>query len=170
MALRRASEHPPAAPISSEVRSGREDVLVRLMFTAGSSPLEATHAFLSAYTAERLSIAVGQRVCLAAHELLSNATSYATRGEVVLEVVQRLGRITVRTTSNTIVARVAMLTQQLDKIRESPEDAFTAELKRSVTGGVSRPMLGLARVAHEAGFTLALEVAGDRVVVSAQAR
>src|SRR5690348_2705427 len=73
---------------SAEWKAAREDVLVRLMFTPGSSPLEATHAFLSTYTAERLSPSVSQRVCLAAYELLSNATNYATLGsDVVLEIV-----------------------------------------------------------------------------------
>ncbi|HTQ03561.1 MAG TPA: hypothetical protein VMI54_06880 [Polyangiaceae bacterium] len=161
---------PETPPSNAESRAAREDVLVRLMFTPGSSPLEATHAFLCAYTAERLSPLVGQRVCVAAHELLSNATSYATRGDIVLEIVQRVGRVSVRVTNSTIPARISMLTQQLEKIRESPEDAFNAELKRSLAGGVVRPMLGLARIAHEVGFALALDVQSERVVVSAHAR
>jgi hypothetical protein len=156
---------------SAEWKAAREDVLVRLMFTPGSSPLEATHAFLSTYTAERLSPSVSQRVCLAAYELLANATNYAILGsDVVLEIVERLGRVQVRASNKTIPARVTMLKQQLDKIRANPEDTFTSELKRSLTGGVSRPMLGLARIAHEAGLELELELAGDRVTVTALTR
>src|SRR5689334_8981370 len=95
-------------PSSAQWRAAaREDVLVRLMFTPGSSPLEATHTFLSAYTAERLAPAVSQRICLAAYELLSNATNYATLGsDVVLEIAQRGQRVCVRATNNTIPARV----------------------------------------------------------------
>ena len=37
-------------------------------------------------------------------------------------------------------------------------------------GGVSRPMLGLARIAHEVGLELELEVTADRVTVTALAR
>jgi hypothetical protein len=167
----RPSSEPSTSPSSSAWKAAREDVLVRLMFTPGSSPLEATHSFLSAYTAERLAPGIGQRVCLAAYELLSNATNYATLGsDVVLEVVECLGRVAVRASNKTIPARVTMLKQQLEKIQLNPEETFTSELRRSMTGGVSRPMLGLARIAHEVGLELDLEIAGDRVVVSAVGR
>jgi hypothetical protein len=156
------------APSSADWRSAKEDVLVRLMFTPGSSPLEATHAYLTAYLAERTAPGVAQRVCLAAYELLANATNYATLGsDVVLEIVQRASRVGVRASNNTIPARVAMLRQQLDKIAQSAEEAFLSELKRSATG---RPMLGLARIAHEVGLELALETTGERVTVSALPR
>jgi hypothetical protein len=163
----------PSEPIpsSAEWKNAREETLVRLMFTPGSSPLQATHTFLCAFTAERLSPSVSQRVCLAAYELLSNATGYAVLGsDVVLEIVQRLGRVHVRASNKTIPARVTMLKQQLDKIRVNPEETFSAELKRSLSGSVSRPMLGLARIAHETGLELELEVTADRVTVSALAR
>jgi hypothetical protein len=157
---------PPA-----EWRSAREEVLVRLMFTPGSSPLETTHTFLNAYLAERVPPAAVQRVCLAAYELLSNATSYATLGsDVVFEIVQRAGRVCVRASNNTIPARLAMLRQQLDKIQAGAEETFVSELKRSMQGGVARPMLGLARIAHEVGLELELDTSGDRVTVTALPR
>jgi hypothetical protein len=141
------------------------------MFSPGSSPLEATHTYLSAYTAERVAPAVSQRICLAAYELLSNATNYATLGsDVVLELAERRGQVCVRTTNRTIPARLSMLRLQLDKIRQNPEETFTAELKRSMTGGASRAMLGLSRVAHEVGLELDLEVRGDAVTVLAFTR
>lgn len=156
---------------TSEWRAAREEVLVRLMFTPGSSPLEATHTFLNSFLAERIPPAAVQRTCLAAYELLSNATSYATLGsDVVFEIAQRGGRICVRASNNTIAARVTMLRQQLDKIQADPEETFVAELKRSMVGGVSRPMLGLARIAHEVGLELELETAGPRVTVTALPR
>lgn len=158
-------------PTSSEWRGAREDVLVRLMFTPGSSPLEATHTFLNAYLAERMPPAAAQRACLAAYELLSNATSFATLGsDVVLELVQRSGRVCVRAANNTIPARVAMLRQQLEKIQNDPEETFVSELKKSMGGGMGRPMLGLARIAHEVGLSLELETSGDRVTVTALPR
>jgi hypothetical protein len=150
---------------SADWRAAKEDVLVRLMFTPGSSPLEATHTYLSAYLAERISPGVAQRVSLAAYELLANATNYATLGsDVVLEIVQRAGRVGVRASNNTIPARVTMLRQQLDKIAQNPAEAFLAELRRCVSG---RPLLGLARIAHEAALELTLETAADRVTVTA---
>jgi hypothetical protein len=44
------------------------------------------------------------------------------------------------------------------------------ELRRSVTGGIPRPMLGLARVTHEVGLTLDLQVQERRISVTAQCR
>ena len=146
-------------------------MLVRLMFTPGSSPLEATHTFLNAYLAERVQPAAAQRVCLAAYELLSNATSFATLGsDVVLEILQRSSRLCVRTSNNTIPARIAMLRQQLDKLHNDAEETFVSELKRSMGGGMGRPMLGLARIAHEVGLLLELDTSGDRVTVTALPR
>jgi hypothetical protein len=162
---------PDSSPTSAAYPSAAEQTLVRLMFTPGSSPLEATHAFLSAYTAERLSPSIAQRVCLAAYELLSNATSFGTLGcDVVLEILERSGRVYVRASNKTIPARVSMLKQHLEKIAASPEETFTSELRRSLTGIGSRPMLGLARIAHEVGLELDLDVMGDRVTVTAMAR
>ena len=159
---------PSARPPSEEWRSAKEDVLVRLMFTPGSSPLEATHAYLTAYLAERTSPSVAQRVSLAAYELLANATNYAVLGsDVVLEIVQQAGRVGVRASNDTIPARVTMLRQQLDKVAQNPEEAFLAELKRSFSG---RPMLGLARIGHEVGLALSLDATAERVTVTAMPR
>ena len=148
-----------------------EQVLVRLMFSPGSSTLESTHAFLTAYTTDRLPTAVAQRVSLAAYELLSNAMNYASlSSDVVLEIVQLKERTIVRTANEAIAARIAMLREQIDKIHADSEGAFVQELKRSMKGGHTRAMLGLARVAFEVGLKLDLETAGQRVLVSAELR
>lgn len=161
----------PTQRTTQEWRTAKEEVLVRLMFTPGSSPLEATHTFLNAYLAERVAPAAAQRVCLAAYELLANATNYATLGsDVVLEIVERIGKVSVRASNKTIPARVQMLRQQLERIQGSAEETFVSELKRSMTGGTARPMLGLARIAHEGGLALELDTSGDRVTVTAAPR
>jgi hypothetical protein len=169
---RRASLKPAAG--EQRTLSGTapvEQVLVRLMFAPGSSTLESTHSFLAAYTADRLPAAVAQRVSLAAYELLSNAMNYASlSSDVVLEIVQYPDRTMVRTANDAIAARIAMLREQVDKIRSDSEGAFVQELKRSLKGGHMRAMLGLARVAFEVGLTLDFEVSGQRVRVSAELR
>lgn len=148
-----------------------EQVLVRLMFTPGSSTLESTHSFLTSYTADRLPGAVAQRVSLAAYELLSNAMNYASlSSDVVLEIVQYADRTIVRTANDAIAARISMLREQIDKIRSDSEGAFVQELKRSMKGGHTRAMLGLARVAFEVGLKLELDTTGQRVRVSAELR
>lgn len=146
-----------------------EQVLVRLMFSPGSSTLESTHSFLSAYTADRLPSAVAQKVSLAAYELLSNAMNYASlSSDVVLEIVQYADRTIVRTANDAIAARISMLREQIDRIRSDSEGAFVQELKRSMKGGHTRAMLGLARIAFEVGLKLDLDASGQRVRVSAE--
>jgi hypothetical protein len=168
--LRGASVRPGAR--ESRTVSGTtpaEQVLVRLMFSPGSSTLESTHAFLTAYTADRLPAAAAQRVSLAAYELLSNAMNYASlSSDVVLEIVQNADRTIVRTANDAIGARIAMLREQVDKIRSDSEGAFVQELKRSMKGGHTRAMLGLARIAFEVGLKLDLDITGQRVRVSAE--
>jgi hypothetical protein len=166
---RRVMSSRPGAPLSGTAPV--EQVLVRLMFAPGSSTLESTHSFLTAYTADRLPAAVAQKVSLAAYELLSNAMNYASlSSDVVLEIVQHSDKTIVRTANDAIAARIAMLREQVDKIRTDSEGAFVQELKRSMKGGHSRAMLGLARVAFEVGLKLNLEATGQRVRVSAELR
>ena len=149
-------------------QAGAEQVLVRLMFTPGSNALEPTHAFLTSYTKERLPPSLAQRICVAAYELLANATNYATiGGDVVLEIVQGLNQLAVRATNSTIPARASILRQQVEKITGDPEGTFVAELRRPLSGSLSRPMLGLARIAHEVGLDLRLDTEGERVTVTA---
>ena len=90
--------------------------------------------------------------------------------DVVLEIVQHSELTIVRTANDAIAARIAMLREQVDKIRADVEGAFVQELKRSMKGGHARAMLGLARVAFEVGLKLNLETSGQRVRVSAELR
>jgi hypothetical protein len=54
-------------------------------------------------------------------------------------------------------------------VKANSEQTLTDEMRRSVMGG-PRPMLGLARVAHEAGMGLDIGIEGRRVTVTAFCR
>jgi hypothetical protein len=145
--------------------------MVRVICTAGSGALEYTHAFISAYAADHLRGAVAQRLSVGAYELLSNALNFGSvSSDIVLELIEADTLVGVRVSNEAIQARISMLTEHLQKLRNNAEQTFMEELRRSVTGGIPRPMLGLARVAHEVGLTLELQVQDRRVTVTAQCR
>ncbi len=158
-------------PNESAPLSGRS--LIRVICTAGSSALEYTHSFVTAYTADHLRGAVAQRLSVGAYELLSksNALNYGSvASDIVLEVMETDNMIGVRVSNEAIQARIAMLSEHLLKLKTNAEQTFLEELRRSVSGGIPRPMLGLARVAHEAALSLDLQQLDRRISVTAQCR
>ena len=108
---------------------------------------------------------------MGAYELLSNALNFGSvSSDIVLELIEADALVGVRVSNEAIQARISMLSEHLTKLRSNAEQTFMEELRRSVTGGIPRPMLGLARVAHEVGLTLELQVQDRRVSVTAQCR
>jgi hypothetical protein len=145
--------------------------LVRLYCNAGSGALEYTHAFINAYATDHFRGAVAQRLSVGTYELLSNALNFGSvSSDILLELIEAENIVGVRVSNEAIQARISMLSEHLLKLHSNPEQTFLDELRRSVTGGIPRPMLGLARVAHEAGLTLTLTVQDRRVTVTAQCR
>jgi hypothetical protein len=145
--------------------------LFRVLCNAGSGALEYTHAFVSAYAADHFRGAVAQRLSVGAYELLSNALNFGSvSSDIVLELFETDSVVGVRVANEAILARISMLTEHLLKLRTNAEQTFLEELRRSVTGGIPRPMLGLARVTHEASLTLELHVQDRLVSVTAQCR
>jgi len=164
-----ASSGAPSRPGEGAVLSGR--TLLRVICTAGSGALEYTHAFVTAYTADHLRGAVAQRLSVGAYELLSNALNFGSvSSDIVIELIESESFVGVRVANDAIAARISMLTEHLLKLKTNAEQTFLEELRRSVTGGIPRPMLGLARVSHEVGLTLDLQVQDRRVSVTAQCR
>lgn len=145
--------------------------LIRVICNAGSGALKYTHAFVSAYAADHFRGAVAQRLSVGAYELLSNALNFGSvSSDIVLELIETDSIVGVRVANEAIQARISMLTEHLLKLRTNAEQTFLEELRRSVTGGIPRPMLGLARVTHEVGLTLDLQVQDRLVSVTAQCR
>jgi hypothetical protein len=145
--------------------------MVHVVCTAGSGGLEYMHAFISAYAADHLRGAVARRLSVGAYELLSNALNFGSvSSDIVLELIEGETLVGVRVSNEAIQARISMLSERLLKVRSNAEQTFMEELRRSVTGGIPRPMLGLARVAHEVGLTLEFQAQDRRVSVTAQCR
>jgi hypothetical protein len=158
-------ELPAFDSLAAGVRS-----LARVALSPGSELLEATHAFTTSYVASRLQPQVAQRVSLASYELIANALAYGTMSEDILfELFESERQVAIRVSNQTISARISMLTEHVAKVRANPEQTLTEEMRRSVSGG-PRPMLGLARVVHEAALSLEVSVDARRVTVTASGR
>jgi len=142
--------------------------LVTVVCDAGSNVLEATHSFLTAYAASRMRSHVVQRLSVAAYELLANALNYGSvTGDVVIEFFHARSVATIRVSNDAIPARIQKLAEHAARVQENAANAFVEEMRRSVAGGMPHPMLGLARLVHEARLMLDVNVEDRRVVVSA---
>jgi hypothetical protein len=106
---------------------------------------------------------------VAAYDLLDNALNYGSVAEPVrLEVVENSSAVAVRVSNTSISARVDMLISHFERLRSSEESVFVEEMRRTLAGGFTRPMLGLARIVHETGLDLQLYVDDVRVTVVAR--
>ncbi|HEX6271689.1 MAG TPA: hypothetical protein VFZ53_01550 [Polyangiaceae bacterium] len=143
--------------------------VVQILCSSGSSLLEPTHAYLTAYCKARFGARASDKLSVAIYELLANAIAYGSLGDVVVEILEGTVTPGVRVANNTTMARIGMLNGHVSKLRADPGKTLLDEMKRSSSGTV-RPMLGLVRVVHEVGCQLDVSVTGQRVVVTAFSR
>jgi hypothetical protein len=159
----------PLEPFDS--MSPRCRCLVRVLCSPGSDALEGTHQFLNGYTKSRFTTQIAQRLSVAAYELLANALNYSSMAdEVTVELMELQDCAAIRVANETISPRISMLNDHVGKIRANAEGTLVEEMRRSVAGGPVRPMLGLARVVHEASMQLDVVVQGLRVSLTASCR
>jgi hypothetical protein len=160
-----------AAPEPFDSESARCRCLVRVLCSPGSDSLEGTHEFFSGYTKSRFRTQIAQRLSVAAYELLANALNYSSMAEeVAVELMELPESAAIRVMNETIAPRISMLNEHVAKIRANAEATLVDEMRRSVAGGPVRPMLGLARVVHEASMQLDVAVQGRRVTLTASCR
>jgi hypothetical protein len=132
--------------------------------------LEYTHQFVGSYTRSRFRSGLADGLSVATYELLGNALNYGSVvGDVVFEIVENPRSVAVRVSNETVQVRIDMLCSHLERVGKDPEAAFLEEMRRSTAGGITRPMLGLARVVHEAKLLLEVYVSGTRLTVVASA-
>jgi hypothetical protein len=143
--------------------------LVHLLCSAGSDMLEPTHAYLTAYATNRFGSRAGERISVAVYELIANAMSYGSLGDITIELTEEAMSKGVRVTNTTTPARIEMLATHVNRLRADPGKTLLEEMRRSGSGGM-RPMLGLARVVHEAGFQLDVDFTSRKVTVWARSR
>jgi hypothetical protein len=143
--------------------------LAQISCSPGSELLEATHQYFNAYLVSRTRAQVAHRFGVAVYELLANALAYGSlTGEVELSLLSSGNMLAVYVSNDAIPARVSMLTEHLNRINANAETALLEEMRRSVSGS-PRPMLGLARIVHEAGLHVRLRADGRRLMVLASA-
>jgi len=160
-AARRVSLNPP---VREELA---ERPLVSLGAPADPALLEPTYAYLSAYCFACLAPPVAQRLNVAIYELYANALRYGTdRGEVRLELRRSQGSLELRVTNHAEPHHVERLKAQINHVGDDPGAAFSDEMDRFSGASQPAPMLGLVRIAHEAGLPLELRCDDQLVEIS----
>jgi hypothetical protein len=175
-----------AAPRSSETRTAigkrpsstvwraagsapDEPVIVAIAMAAQLDVIGYTHAFFASYLRQRFLPTIADPLTVASYELLDNGLSYGSVADQVrLELVESSSSVAVRVSNASISARVDMLISHFERLRSSEEPVFVEEMRRTLTGGFARPMLGLARIVYETSLDLQLYVDDLRVTVVAR--
>jgi hypothetical protein len=138
--------------------------LILIRCAPGSDVLEPTHSYVMAYASAHFGARMAERLGVAAYELFANAMSYGTLSDVCLELIDTGSGGAVRVSNTTTQARISMLRGHLDKVDKDGAGTMAQEVRRFAGGG-PRPMLGLARVKHEVGMQLDVDVTDDRVTI-----
>jgi hypothetical protein len=141
--------------------------LISIGSPADPALLEPTYAYLSAYTAFCLPPRLAERLNVAIYELYSNALRYGSAASEVRIELERSGSgAALRVSNHAEPAQLERLNAQLGRVQADASAAFATEMDRFAGASQPPPMLGLVRVAHEAGLKLELSQDGERVEVS----
>lgn len=136
---------------------------------ADEALLEPTYTYLSAYCFALFPPRVAQRLNVALYELCANALRHGSgKGEVRIELRRNGDAIAVRVSNHAEPAQAERLRVQVERVQEDPQAAFTTEMNRFASAGDPPPMLGIVRVAHEAGLELQLAIEAGRVEVTTE--
>jgi hypothetical protein len=158
----------PARVRVVQAEAPAEPAMVTIRARCHDDLLEYTHKFVGSYTRSRFRAGLADGLSVAAWELLGNALNYGSvLGDVVFEIVETSRSVAVRVSNDTVQVRLDMLCSHLERVSRDPEAAFLEEMRRSTGGGISRPMLGLARIVHESKMILDVYISGPRVTVAA---
>lgn len=134
---------------------------------ASEALLEPTYAYLSAYCFAVFGPSVAQRLNVAVYELFANALRHGTGKKDVRVELRRFGSgVMLLVTNHASPAQIEVLRNHVDRVQCSPKAAFHREMSRFETTTEPAPMLGIVRVAHEAGLALHVRVEEDWVEVS----
>ena len=168
-AARSSSIQPRAKRISFAPLPGSDDEepLISIGAPADPSLLEPTYAYLSAYCFANFAPPIAQRLNVAVYELYANALRYGVDGGQVRIELHRAGggaRLCVRNLA--LPENRERLQQQIERVHIDASVAFCREMNRFAGACEPPPMLGIVRIAHEAGLPLTLRVGQDWVEVS----
>jgi hypothetical protein len=151
------------------------DAYVELSFKRSTVLIPMVRRFVSEFFAQVLGDpALVSRVCLAAHELLENAVSYAADGLTSISIgVRRLEDaldVAIDTQNRASVADTSMLQSRLDEMAAAGDPAthYLTLMRRSAARAEGSG-LGLGRICAEADMSLACQIDLDTVRVQARA-
>jgi hypothetical protein len=165
------AEDPPRARHGhAESTAADPHIVLRVVCEAGSDILEATHQYVMALAKVRFRPTVAEKVSLACWELLSNALNFGSiSGPVVFDLCQLKDAVELHVSNDAIAARCQMLDQRIQQLNADAKGTYLDEMRRSVTGGLPRAALGLARIAHEVRMELSVSIVlQSRVTVTAR--
>jgi len=160
---------PRTAPLLSRATTDSR-TLIHVAWETGE---EASyfHGFVAGYAKATFSASTADRVVLASHELVENALRYSLISQSIsYDLAVSSSEVRISVENGTTLARADMLRTQLQRIQSDPENTYTTELARSLTGTGRRSMLGLARICHEAHMAVSVSVIGSTLTVVATCR
>lgn len=166
------SDAPPSQAVSrrsgADLSSalGQRLELLRVACSPGSGITEELHTFVVAFTKLRYRGVISDRIALTAYELFANGLNYGSISTLVtLELAEEKGLVLVTVTNEAIQARTKLLVERCAKLQGDAKSVYMEEVRRNVTGGIPRAMLGLARIVYEAGVELTVSTNGSLVTV-----
>jgi hypothetical protein len=151
-------------------RAGRTSVL-RLSMETGTKLVDTVHAFVSGYIVKRFRASLAQSIVTASYELLENALNYGSvTGPVIFEIFDLEGVPEIEVSNVAVTARLNQLVARVDALNANAAAVYQEEFRKTLLPNGPRAMLGLARIAHEGGMSLAYEIVDQRVTVRAWCR
>jgi hypothetical protein len=143
-----------------------------LLFRPSVNLIHVVRCFVADFYAKVVSEAdAAQRLALATHELLENASKYSSDGDVALfvECDTSSGAVSVRTLNRASAKRIAMVEQAFAAMLRAQDAAayYLEAMRRTATRTTGSGGLGLARIWAESEMPLRLSVEGDRVEIHA---
>lgn len=154
-------------PSTQQLSAINEPPQLSIAMPASEAMLEPTYAYLSAYCFAVFGPTVAMRLNVAVYELFANALRHGTPGSEVRIELRRLGNgVALVVRNRAEAAPLARLRRQLERVQSNAGAAFANEMDRFVGGSQPPPMLGIVRVAHEAGLRLELSVDQNEVQIA----
>lgn len=159
---------PRADPQSAAELGTADPALVSLSCSATSGLLEATYAYICAYTSACLPPSMADRLNVAVYELLDNAMKHGiAAGDVRLELRRTYRGVELVIENEAEAAQLTKLGRHLEQVLRDPRAAFMKEMTRFASNSGPAPMLGLVRAAHQSELELEHQLEGSRVRLTA---
>lgn len=135
--------------------------------------VQRTSELIAAYFESRLSGREGERLAVAAHELLESAARYCPpREEIDLQVMTDpdVTWVEIRVTHEAVASRVTMLEKAVQQVMSfsDPKEALLDAMRKAAAPGDASFILSFARVRHESRLEMSALVQDRKITVMAK--